>query len=390
MVPTDARRRPTLHENTPMACWRRVLPRARLLVRARRSHPPRRARGPPRQLRRLPRAGRRPRERRVARVRRSTIGRYVVDRPDRRGWDGHRARGPRSAARANGRAQARPRRRSQRRTPSRAPARASSPRRKAMARVAHANVVAVHEVVEADGELFIAMECVDGSRSRRAGSGRPGRAPSGCAWSSSRARARRRARGRARPPRHQAREHPDRQRRAGADHRLRARRRDRRAEPAAGGAASRLVGTVGYLAPEVAAGARGDARSRSVRVRDHRVADAVRCASGGASAARSARARAPTCARRATGRAVRVGGRADRIGSRAPAVPRWPRYVATALAAGSSRSRSRGRARRRAADCDADTTVGGTWTAPRRALFAAGSRRAIARPAASSRLASSS
>jgi eukaryotic-like serine/threonine-protein kinase len=304
---------------------------------------------------------------------------------------------------------------------------------KAMARVAHPNVVAVYEVVEEGDELFIAMERVDGadlatwlataprSRAERlravvdAGRGiaaahaaglvhrdikpaniligRDGRAritdlglaaaiadgplaggPGLAAGSASRD-------GEVVRGRHDG----DAVRGAGSprdDDAVRGAGLPRGdgevrggGEVAAGSsrpAASRLVGTPGYLAPEVAAGARGDARSDQYAFAITAWQALFDERPGKADHGRLGRVLRRALAERPEDRYASVASLVDRLEHAVRA--RWPRYVVAgstlvAIALGLAWWRERAQAAP-AATCAADLTVGGVWTAPRRAALA--------------------
>ena len=95
--------------------------------------------------------------------------------------------------------------------------------------VTHTNVIRIHDLGEIDGIKYITMPFVHGTdlarllAARRQAAGRPRAA----ARAADRVGTARRARGRHRPPRSQARQHPDRRLREGDHHRLRHRALDR-------------------------------------------------------------------------------------------------------------------------------------------------------------------
>ncbi len=253
-----------------------------------------------------------------------------------------------------------------------------------MARLAHPNVVAVHEVVEAGDDFFIAMERVDG--------------PDLATWLAETPRARAEAlrvvvgAGRGIAAAHAAglvhRDVKPANILIGRDGRARITDlglaatiaeldRDAPLAPAAfpNGSASRLVGTPGYLAPEVAAGARGDARS-------DQYAFAI-------TAWQALFGNRPGPDRRERGRVARVLRRAlaEPPAERFPSItalvdqleraghPRWPRYIvgaltlaAVALGIAWWRERDHGSAD---TACERDPAVGGVWSSSRRTELAA-------------------
>ncbi len=255
---------------------------------------------------------------------------------------------------------------------------------KAMARLAHPNVVAVHEVVEAGDDFFIAMERVDG--------------PDLATWLAEAPRLRGEAlrvvvgAGRGIAAAHAAglvhRDIKPANILIGRDGRARITdlglaaviaELDGDAPLAAGtdasGPASRLVGTPGYLAPEVAAGARGGARSDQYAF----AITAWQAVFGNPPAAPP---------KREVGRIARVLRRAlaEQPAERYPSItalvdqlersgrPRWPRYVVSvvaiaAVALGIAWWRERDHAMA-TPTCEGDPAVGGVWSAPRRTELA--------------------
>ena len=152
------------------------------------------------------------------------VGRYRDQAHARRRRHGRRLRGARSRARSHGRDQA---------AASDGGVAAAQQRllreAQAIAQLSHPNVVAVYDVGDADGQVFVAMELVDGETLRDVAAAQPRtrreileRVPRGGA------RARGGARRRARPSRLQARQRVRRRRRPRARQRLRPRARGRR------------------------------------------------------------------------------------------------------------------------------------------------------------------
>ena len=243
---------------------------------------------------------------------------------------------------------------------------------KAMARVAHPNVVSVYEVVEEEDELFIAMERVDGADL--------------ASWLAAAPRSRaERLRVVIETARGIAAAHE-----AGLVHRDikpanilvgrdgRARISDlglaSAVEPAplaAGSPASTLVGTAGYLAPEVVAGARGDARSDQYAFAITAWQALFDERPGKPERGRLGRVLRRALAERPADRYPSLTALADQL--QRAARPRWPRYLVAGLAVAAIAVTAawwREHAAAAASSCTADPTLGGTWSGIRRGELA--------------------